>query len=53
MRRLGPWFDRFSLAKKPEDNAGQEQENGEPGRQNRAIAALPAADDPNRSLLQE
>uniref|UniRef100_M4DM94 RING-CH-type domain-containing protein n=1 Tax=Brassica campestris TaxID=3711 RepID=M4DM94_BRACM len=35
------------------DNAGQEQENGEPGRQNRAIAALPAADDPNRSLLQE
>ncbi|CAN7015799.1 unnamed protein product [Brassica rapa subsp. trilocularis] len=41
------------LLLKPEDNAGQEQENGEPGRQNRAIAALPAADDPNRSLLQE
>lgn len=46
------------LLPRPEDNVGQDNGIGEPGRQNRAqvggpdraIAALPAADDPNRNL---
>ncbi|KAG2245045.1 hypothetical protein Bca52824_093108 [Brassica carinata] len=52
-----------SLLPKPDENAAPEHGNGEPGRQNRAqvlhvdgpdmaMGALPAADDPNRSLLQ-
>lgn len=51
------------LLPRPEDNAGQENGNGEPGRQNRAqvlqvggpdraMAALPAANDLNRNLLR-
>lgn len=51
------------LLPRPEDNVGQDNGIGEPGRQNRAqvlqaggpdraIAALPAADDPNRNLLR-
>ncbi|XP_010447144.1 PREDICTED: probable E3 ubiquitin ligase SUD1 [Camelina sativa] len=51
------------LLPKPEDNIGQENGNDEPRRQNRAqvlqvggsdrpMAALPAADDPNRSILR-
>ncbi|KAG7618352.1 Zinc finger RING-CH-type [Arabidopsis thaliana x Arabidopsis arenosa] len=51
------------LLPRPEDNIGQDNGNGEPGRQNRAqvlqvggpdraMAALPVADDPNRSRLR-
>ncbi|KAG7540451.1 Zinc finger RING-CH-type [Arabidopsis thaliana x Arabidopsis arenosa] len=51
------------LLPRPEDNIGQDNGNGEPGRQNRVqvlqvsgadrpMAALPAANDPNRSLCR-
>ncbi|KAJ4880727.1 putative E3 ubiquitin ligase SUD1 [Raphanus sativus] len=40
------------LLPRPEDNVGQDNGNGEPGRQNRApMAALPAANDLNRNLI--
>ncbi|KAJ4898989.1 putative E3 ubiquitin ligase SUD1 [Raphanus sativus] len=51
------------LLPKPEDNAGQDNGNAEPGQNieqvldvggpDMAVAALPVADGPNRSLLQE
>lgn len=51
------------LLPKPEDNAGQDNGNAEPGQNieqvldvggpDMAVAVLPVADGPNRSLLQE
>ncbi|CAN7032345.1 unnamed protein product [Brassica rapa subsp. trilocularis] len=57
------WFTSVCLAlgltdlllPRPEDNVGQDNGNGEPGRQNRgperAMDVLPATVDPNRSLV--